>query len=196
MSEQHLGGFTFALVKQGWQWYQLFKLANARKRDVSARLSSLTSHLKSLENKLSSTMDEAADAMVELNSANDAIDISIMAMTCKGDQACKNLCAGTNICPAPEKACKDHRSKFPKQGKQMTRVTCSQCGWKGNVDELAKGIDPFDNTMEILACPKCNQLENTIRQSCDEPGCWQPATCGYPMPTGYRTTCNDHYKPQ
>ena len=29
---------------------------------------------------------------------------------------------------------------------------------------------------------------------CDEPGCDNEASCGWPSPTGYRRTCGDHYR--
>jgi len=31
---------------------------------------------------------------------------------------------------------------------------------------------------------------------CDEPGCTEPSTCGFPVAGGYRRTCGNHYWPK
>jgi hypothetical protein len=44
--------------------------------------------------------------------------------------------------------------------------------------------------LNVLACPTC--YGTSLVYACDEPECWEPASCGWKSPTGYRNTCYDH----
>ena len=48
-----------------------------------------------------------------------------------------------------------------------------------------------------VECPHCVVIHEwpcpTIPR-CDEPGCEQEATCGWPSDVGYRRTCGGHYR--
>ena len=72
------------------------------------------------------------------------------------------------------------------------KVKCLNCGWRGTVSEMLSAKNPFDETEGISACPKCKTVENTCSVVCDEPECWDEATCGTPTKTGYRSTCWRH----
>ena len=69
---------------------------------------------------------------------------------------------------------------------------CSCCDWTGDADELLSAPNPFLDDDTMLACPSCRVVTSTVLCACDEPGCWQPATCGVPTPGGYRSTCGKH----
>ena len=73
------------------------------------------------------------------------------------------------------------------------KVVCHdyKCGWHGLMDEALKAESPFDKGQEIHACPGCYEI-GQLRVACDEPGCWEFATCGCPTPDGYRQTCGKH----
>lgn len=70
------------------------------------------------------------------------------------------------------------------------KIFCEECGWRGTHDKLLLGKSPFEDA-EIRGCPKCKAIESH-HEACDEPGCWEHATCGTPTPTGYRRTCGKH----
>jgi hypothetical protein len=75
------------------------------------------------------------------------------------------------------------------------KVACQdwrRCGWHGTTDELLRARNPFNAEDVITACPKCKCLESTLLTACDEPGCWEQATCGTPTKAGYRNTCHNH----
>lgn len=40
-------------------------------------------------------------------------------------------------------------------------------------------------------CPECGECQN-FTNVCDEPGCAEEATCGWPTLDGYRRTCGKH----
>lgn len=71
------------------------------------------------------------------------------------------------------------------------RWMCQSCDWIGNDGELLRAPNPFDAGDTIVGCPKCKAVED-IANACDEPGCGQEATCGFPAPGGYRRTCGKH----
>lgn len=72
-----------------------------------------------------------------------------------------------------------------------SRSVCKECGWKGSGEEVLEAANPFDANDTISGCPKCKSAQ-TMRTTCDEPGCWEPDTCGTPTPNGYRRTCGKH----
>lgn len=69
---------------------------------------------------------------------------------------------------------------------------CQECGFIGPIDAFDKVPDPRGPDTWTV-CPKCRQPENVVA-ACDEPGCKQASTCGFPIPDGYRRTCGDHYR--
>ena len=73
------------------------------------------------------------------------------------------------------------------------KVKCDElrCGWQGMAHEVLTATHPFNVYDKIEGCPKCRQC-GTIIQVCDEPGCWNHASCGAPTPAGYRSTCGNH----
>ena len=53
---------------------------------------------------------------------------------------------------------------------------------------------PGRSPVEIAQCPECGQADG-FALLCDEPGCKNEATCGWPLPAGkYRSTCGLHYR--
>ncbi len=73
----------------------------------------------------------------------------------------------------------------------MTDKRTCDCGWQGNWGDLLSAPSPFDADEMIFACPKCKAIDKT-HAVCDEPDCWEPATCGTPTADGHRTTCGGH----
>ena len=71
------------------------------------------------------------------------------------------------------------------------RCANSHCDWCGTSDEVLKAPNPFDPINEIWGCPECKDV-NSMYLVCDEPGCWEPVSCGTPTPDGYRSTCHCH----
>lgn len=72
------------------------------------------------------------------------------------------------------------------------RWMCQSCDWHGGDDELLRAPSPFDPADEIIGCPKCKAVED-VANACDEPGCGEPASCGFQDPGGYRRTCVRHF---
>ncbi len=68
---------------------------------------------------------------------------------------------------------------------------CRECDWRGL--EPLRAVNPFseDEDDVMHGCPKCRE-PNRIGVACDEPDCWEPATCGTATPNGYRKTCGKH----
>ena len=72
------------------------------------------------------------------------------------------------------------------------RYVCTFCAAHiANADALRTAPNPFDPRDTLTGCPACGAVNATVR-ACDEPGCWQPADCGFPTPDGYRSTCSKH----
>ncbi len=74
------------------------------------------------------------------------------------------------------------------------KCTGRRCGWIGGESELLEAQNPFIMGETIKACPKCGEINSTLAEVCDEPGCNEEATCGWPSPSGYRTTCGEHMR--
>lgn len=72
------------------------------------------------------------------------------------------------------------------------KVICEQCGWQGTAVQLALANDPFRPQRTLVACPSCFELTHSCRIACDEPGCFEIATCGTSTSDGYRRTCYAH----
>lgn len=75
-----------------------------------------------------------------------------------------------------------------------TKFVCDRrCGWHGVRSALLSAPDPFNEGESLSACPKCRDISD-LEIACDEPGCWEPVSCGFPSPDGYRQTCGKHYQ--
>ena len=74
-----------------------------------------------------------------------------------------------------------------------TRQVCygRNCNWHGTSDEVLRAPHPFEPGEEVWGCPKCKSIDS-LYLACDEPGCWETASCGTPTPAGYRSTCGKH----
>jgi hypothetical protein len=73
-------------------------------------------------------------------------------------------------------------------------VRCESCGWSGKLEDMLEAVHPFDSEEKVHACPNCMELNDSCIGLCDEPGCNQPISCGWPSPGGYRHTCHTHWK--
>jgi len=75
----------------------------------------------------------------------------------------------------------------------MRKVICNsnRCHWQGDESSILHAPNPFDPNYTVNGCPSCFSI-NTIIYACDEPDCWQEATCGTPTEDGYRQTCGKH----
>lgn len=72
------------------------------------------------------------------------------------------------------------------------RWMCNSCEWIGNDADLLCAPNPFGGSDTVVGCPQCKAV-NDMTNACDEPGCAQEATCGFPTPDGgYRRTCGRH----
>lgn len=74
---------------------------------------------------------------------------------------------------------------------RKVKCTASFCNWRGHEEDILQGINPFDASDTLDGCPECKGIE-TINYVCDEPGCWEPISCGTPTSEGYRQTCGEH----
>lgn len=70
------------------------------------------------------------------------------------------------------------------------KCVCSACGWLGTYDQLLAAPNPFIKDDTLYACPICKDMD--LDRACDEPGCSKLASCGTPVPGGYRVTCFKH----
>ena len=75
---------------------------------------------------------------------------------------------------------------------------CRDCGHISLEVDLLRAPNPFSVGENIVGCPKCKGVGNFARL-CDEPGCCNEATCGFPTTEGdefggYRMTCHEHSK--
>ena len=75
--------------------------------------------------------------------------------------------------------------------KDYIRCGDRRCGWIGTWGEVPFAPNPFDPADTLHACPLCKTIDN-FEECCDEPECFEPATCGTPIPNGYRRTCHKH----
>lgn len=74
------------------------------------------------------------------------------------------------------------------------KFVCSECCWHGFSSNILWALNPFCEEQDIAGCPSCKDI-NTLVRACDQPGCWEPTSCGYPTDHGYRITCHGHYRP-
>jgi hypothetical protein len=71
------------------------------------------------------------------------------------------------------------------------KLVCEACNYGCKRRFLLDAPNPFDPGNRIFGCPGCKSV-NTMRSCCDEPGCWEPDTCGTLTPGGHRRTCGKH----
>ena len=67
---------------------------------------------------------------------------------------------------------------------------CRECAV--TVTEYLTAPNPFDATDSIIGCPNCKCVDS-LEGVCDEHGCNQISSCGFPTETRYRRTCGKHY---
>lgn len=60
-----------------------------------------------------------------------------------------------------------------------------RCGW-------LYGFSTVADAMNLLGIPNPCQMPEEI--CCDEPGCTEKRSCGWPSKDGYRFTCHAHCK--
>lgn len=53
------------------------------------------------------------------------------------------------------------------------------------------GLSALEDAFDILGWEDPHPIP---WDTCDEPGCDQRTSCGFPTPNGYRRTCGAHYK--
>jgi hypothetical protein len=70
---------------------------------------------------------------------------------------------------------------------------CHECQAIVAAKDLLHGDSPFDSEITLTGCPKCKSCDG-FNLVCDEPGCNQLVSCGWPSESGYRQTCSDHGK--
>lgn len=58
------------------------------------------------------------------------------------------------------------------------------CLWHG-------GLSALEEAFGVLGWGDSHPCPD---MQCDEPGCLEKATCGFPTPDGYRRTCHKHYR--
>jgi hypothetical protein len=58
--------------------------------------------------------------------------------------------------------------------------------------ELLIAKNPFDPQYYISGCPKCLQCESGFDCLCDDDGCQEVYSAGWPSDEGYRMTCHKH----
>ena len=70
---------------------------------------------------------------------------------------------------------------------------CKSCNEISDHRTLLRAPNPFDSGDVITGCPHCKQFEG-FELLCDEDGCQEVYTSGWPSPEGYRVTCHKHWK--
>lgn len=78
------------------------------------------------------------------------------------------------------------------------RWKCRTCAKITLEPLLLTAPSPFDDSVELIACPKCKQCDDGFDLVCDEPGCDAVVVSGWPTGVeadkwgGYRNTCATH----
>lgn len=74
----------------------------------------------------------------------------------------------------------------------VIRWRCKFCREIFLQSELLSAPHPF-STGSIPGCPRCKNTFGTEAEvACDEPGCDEDASCGWPSPEGYRHAMLPH----
>ena len=72
---------------------------------------------------------------------------------------------------------------------EIEKWICLECRAIIPHKELVEGFDPWGD--RLYFCPECHS--NDITSACDEPGCKEEGSCGFPTEDkGYRRTCFEH----
>lgn len=79
-----------------------------------------------------------------------------------------------------------------RNGLIVDRWICKECETNISTSELLQAENPFKKGDEITGCPKCFSIDSFVT-GCDEPGCKERSSSGWPSPDGYRWTCHKHY---
>lgn len=74
---------------------------------------------------------------------------------------------------------------------EQMRWKCGCCDTITIRKDLLVAPNPFLPQDIILGCPVCKTVDD-FTAVCDEPGCTQEGTCGFPTDAGYRRTCSEH----
>lgn len=80
----------------------------------------------------------------------------------------------------------------------MKKLKCSywRCDWHGTDADVLRAPDPFNDGVELWACPKCK--DQTIVCACIVHDCWQEGTCGGPNPYDpggpFVAICGEHWR--
>ncbi len=74
---------------------------------------------------------------------------------------------------------------------ETTKRICPECYAKVHADHILTAPNPWLDGDTIHGCPECKSPVQ-FREVCDEPGCWNEASCGTPTPNGYRRICGQH----
>lgn len=75
---------------------------------------------------------------------------------------------------------------------------CKNCATVTLGAKLLVAANPFDRQQTLTGCPHCKQCDDGFDLLCDEPGCFEDASCGWPTGhsddawRGYRNTCGAH----
>lgn len=70
-----------------------------------------------------------------------------------------------------------------------------ECGAYVRQSQLLQAENPFDSEQRLEFCPECRDVVgDPLRLICDEYGCTETASCGWPSPDGYRNTCGKHMR--
>ena len=77
---------------------------------------------------------------------------------------------------------------------QKEKVKCRECNWKGFYRDLLRATNPFNRHDMLMGCPDCKDIYELFYDICDEKGCWNNASIGFPTKNGYRRTCFKHNK--
>jgi hypothetical protein len=60
------------------------------------------------------------------------------------------------------------------------RWKCMDCHCIMPESEMLRAPSPFDSSCTLVACPHCRVCGTTLALVCDEPGCTDEASCGWP----------------
>lgn len=75
---------------------------------------------------------------------------------------------------------------------EIDKLICRECGHHLHSSEQLVAPNPFDEELNCFGCPKCRSIDS-FDTACDEPGCWDAASCGNPCKIHrYRSTCHKH----
>lgn len=75
----------------------------------------------------------------------------------------------------------------------MKKWKCVQCKTVIDEDKLLIDNNPFIKGHIIMGCPTCFSV-NSVVIVCDEYGCENAASFGYPTDEGYKNTCAEHMR--